>query len=359
LWILLTVISIYGLVLIKSASRSGVFNCFYTQAVAVFFGFCVAFLIQFVDYKFLLKNFLYIGFLWAALMIYTIFFGIRITGMWGVSARAWITIPGGITIQPSEIAKIGFILTFAAHLEKLNKKSKINDIWSLAILWIHVFIPVVLAHVQGDDGAAIVFLCIAFFMVFVSEVRLKILLLQLGAALLSLPVLWHYTLAPYQRKRILSQLNPEADPFGMGYQQIQGKLSIGSGKFFGKGLFKGTRVASGMVPIQESDFIFSVAGEELGFIGCTLILALIFIFLNHIISLAKKSSSIAAVYICFGFFGLIMSQTILNIGMCLGFLPVVGVTLPFFSAGGSSLVCLFIGSGILQSIHIENRLKND
>ena len=214
-------------------------------------------------------------------------------------------------------------------------------------------IPVVLTHLQGDDGAAIIFLCIAAVMAFMAGVKFRYFLYAITFAALMMPLAWNFLLADYQKQRILSQMNPEADPLNMGYQQIQGKLSIGSGGIFGTGLFKGPRVANNVVPIQESDFIFSVAGEELGFVGCLLIIVLLFALIFRIGQIANKSNDINGSLICFGFIGLIASQTIFNLGMCLSLLPVMGVTLPFFSVGGSSAACLYLGMGILQNIYLN------
>jgi rod shape determining protein RodA len=173
----------------------------------------------------------------------------------------------------------------------------------------------------------------------------------------AIPILWHYVLEEYQIKRILSQLNPESDPQRLGFQQIQGKISIGSGKILGTGLFRGPRINKGSVPIQASDFIFSAAGEELGFIGCMLILVLIMAMLLRCLYIAKISSDALGSYICFGFFGLVFSQSIFNLGMCLSLTPVIGVTLPFFSAGGSSAVCLYLGLGLVQSVFSKRKDK--
>ena len=148
-------------------------------------------------------------------------------------------------------------------------------------------------------------------------------------------------------------MNPEADPLNMGYQQIQGKLSIGSGGIFGQGLFRGWRVENGVVPIQESDFIFSVAGEELGFIGCISIVLILFFIILRIGFIALKSNTTEGFLICSGFLGLITFQTIFNLGMCLSILPVMGVTLPFFSAGGSSAACLYFAVGIIQNVYLN------
>lgn len=345
-------ISVYSLLLVGSVSREG-FNYFTVQSISILMGLVGAFLLQMVDYKTLSKFSVWIGVGCILLIVYTLFAGVTIEGASGVNAKAWIKLPGGISFQPSELVKIGFIITFSRHLSLLKQSEKINDLKSLCFLVGHAMIPVVLTHLQGDDGAAIIFLCIAAVMAFMAGVKFRYFLYAITFAALMMPLAWNFLLADYQKQRILSQMNPEADPLNMGYQQIQGKLSIGSGGIFGTGLFKGPRVANNVVPIQESDFIFSVAGEELGFIGCLLIIVLLFALIFRIGQIANKSNDINGSLICFGFIGLIASQTIFNLGMCLSLLPVMGVTLPFFSVGGSSAACLYLGMGILQNIYLN------
>jgi rod shape determining protein RodA len=315
----------------------------------VLIGVCLAFFIQKIDYRELAKKWIYIGIFCILLMLFTIFFGTNITGISGVNARAWIKI-AGISFQSSELAKIGFILTFAKHLEILKKKNKINNFKSLVFLVLHVFLPVILSRLQGDDGAAIIFISIALCEAFMAGIDAKFFLWGITLFVLSVPLLWNFALAPYQKNRILNQFNPESDPLGIGFQQIQSKLSIGSGGLFGKGIFCGRRVTDGAVPVQESDFIFSVSGEEIGFLGCILILLLMASLIFVILKAADNVHDFLGSNICFGFLGIVMSQCIFNIGMCLSLLPVIGVTLPFFSAGGSSVACLYIGFGLIQSV---------
>ena len=255
-------VSVYSLLLIGSISREG-FNYLIVQSISVGIGLIGAFLLQMIDYKVLSKASLWIGIFCILIMVYTLFAGITIEGSSGVNAKAWIKLPGGITFQPSELVKIGFIITFSRHLSFLKQNDKIDDIKSLSLLLLHAMAPVILAHLQGDDGAAIIFLCITLTAAFMSGIKLRYFLFAGTFAALMAPIAWNFVLADYQKQRILSQMNPEADPLNMGYQQIQGKISIGSGGIFGTGLFKGPRVANNVVPIQESDFIFSVAGEEL------------------------------------------------------------------------------------------------
>ena len=352
LWSIILVIALYSMLLVASVSREG-FNYLTIQFISVMLGVIGALLLQTINYKVISKYYIWIGVFCILFIIYTLFMGVTVEDSSGVNARAWIKLPGGITFQPSELVKIGFIITFAKHLSIVKNTDNFKDIKNICLLGAHALIPVVLTHMQGDDGAAIIFLCIAITMSFMAGLPLRYFgaLIVLGA--IFMPIAWNFVLADYQKKRIITQMNPEGDPLNMGYQQIQGKLSIGSGGLFGTGLFKGPRVANNVVPIQESDFIFSVAGEELGFVGCVLIILLLLLLIFRIGFIARKCNDTIGSFICFGFIGLILSQTIFNLGMCLSLLPVMGVTLPFFSVGGSSAACLYLGIGILQNIYLS------
>ena len=352
LWSIILVIALYSMLLVASVSREG-FNYLTIQFISVMLGMIGALLLQTINYKVISKYYIWIGIFCILFIIYTLFMGVTVEGSSGVNARAWIKLPGGITFQPSELVKIGFIITFAKHLSIVKNTDNFKDIKNICLLGTHALIPVILTHMQGDDGAAIIFLCIAITMSFMAGLPLRYFgaLIVLGA--IFMPIAWNFVLADYQKKRIITQMNPEGDPLNMGYQQIQGKLSIGSGGLFGTGLFKGPRVANNVVPIQESDFIFSVAGEELGFVGCVLIILLLLLLIFRIGFIARKCNDTIGSFICFGFIGLILSQTIFNLGMCLSLLPVMGVTLPFFSVGGSSAACLYLGIGILQNIYLS------
>jgi len=352
-WMISITISIYSLLLISSVSRNSNFGYFKIQLFSIILGYLGAFLITKSDYRFLCKYWYIAAGICIFLILCTFLFGSSVTGDSGVDAKAWIKLPGGITFQPSELAKIGFIISFSKHLSILKENGELKYFGKVALLGVHALIPMLLTHLQGDDGAAVIFFCMFLVMSFAAGIQLRYFAGIFVSGCLFIPVLWKYVLAEYQKQRLLSQLNPDADPLGMGFQQIQGKLSIGSGKIFGQGLFHGPRVGYGTVPIQQSDFIFSVAGEELGFIGCLLVIGLIIALLFRTLQIAYKSSDYLGSYICFGFFGMIVSQAIFNLGMCLSLLPVMGVTLPFFSSGGSSAACLYLGLGLVQSVFMQ------
>lgn len=356
-WLISITISVMSLVLLMSVSRTS-HNYFKTQLISIIIGYIGAVIIANTDYKVLCKHWKWISVICILLIIYTLFFGKAVQGNSGVDARAWLLLPGGITFQPSELVKIGFIITFSKHLSFLNENNKIKDFTQVAFLALHAAVPMVLTHLQGDDGAAIIFFFMFITMSFIAGVQLRYFIIIFSLILLLVPFLWKYVFAEYQKQRLICQLNPESDPLGMGFQQIQGKLSIGSGGLFGQGLFNGPRVGYEVVPIQESDFIFSVVGEELGFIGCISVVLLLFGLCLRSLRIGSLSPDRQGRYICFGFFGLIASQMIFNLGMCLSILPVMGVTLPFFSAGGSSAACLYLGLGLIQSVYTQKDDSN-
>lgn len=352
-WSISVSTSIFSLLLLLSVSRTSNFGYFRTQLIAIIIGYIGAFIITKSDYRIIAKHYVFVAVICVLLIICTLIFGTSVTGNSGIDAKAWLKLPGGISFQPSELAKIGFMITFSKHLSVLKEKNELTSFFNVALLGVHALVPIALTHLQGDDGAAIIFFFMFLFMAFAAGVQLRYFFAVFAAIILMIPILWNYVFAEYQKQRIINQINPEADPLNTGFQQIQGKISIGSGKIFGQGLFNGPRVGSNSVPIQESDFIFSVAGEELGFIGCTLIILLLCLMLFRTLKTASMSSDCLGTYICFGFFGLVASQTIFNLGMCLSVLPVMGVTLPFFSAGGSSSACLYLGIGLIQSVYIQ------
>lgn len=356
LWILLAAISAYSLILLKSVSRATESNYFRTQLLAVGLGVAAAIIVSLIDYA-EIANFWYLiaGFS-IFLMVYTALFGEEVTGGGGVNAKAWINIAGR-TFQSSELVKIAFLITFSKHLDIVHKGNRIDEPLQLILLGCHALVPVLLCMMQGDTGAAVVFFFMFLTMSLSAGVKLRYFVILLGLVLAALPVLWKFFLPEYQKDRFIALFNLD-DPYvqmNEGYQQYQGRISIGSGKLHGQGLFEGSRVASNSVPFQHSDYIFSVAGEELGFVGCAVLILLLFLFLMKILHVAHSSRDDMGKYICFGFFGLVALQSVWNIGMCLAILPVMGITLPFFSAGGSSAACLYMGFGLVQGVYMRRK----
>lgn len=356
LWLLLAAISVYSLVLLKSVSRATEANYFRTQLLAIVLGVTGAVIVSFIDYM-EIANFWYLiaGFS-IFLMIYTMLFGEEVTGGGGVAAKAWINI-GGRTFQSSELVKIAFIVTYAKHLDTVQKRGKTDELIQVVFLALHALVPILLCELQGDTGASVVFFFIFLAMSLAADIKLRYFAVLGVLVLGAVPILWKFVLRDYQKNRFIAVFNLE-DPsvqLNDGYQQYQGRISIGSGGLKGQGLFEGSRVASNSVPFQQSDYIFSVAGEELGFWGCVLIIGLLLLFMLKVLHVAHSARDDLGKYICFGFFGMIALQTVSNIGMCLAILPAMGVTLPFFSAGGSSAACLYLGFGLVQSVYMRRK----
>ncbi|MDR0404665.1 MAG: FtsW/RodA/SpoVE family cell cycle protein [Oscillospiraceae bacterium] len=352
-WATSLFMSAYCLVLMYSVSRSGT-DFFKTQLIAILFGYLGAILLGELDYHLLEKHWRVTAILCVGFLLYALFFGIAIEGASGVNARAWIRLPG-VTFQPSEFAKIGFITTLAAHLNFLKDNGLMKSFGQLMLLGGHLMVPVLISHLQGDDGAAVIFTCIFFAVCFIAGIQMRYFVGALFGACAIVPIAWKFVLSEYQKKRITALLDLESYALDIGFQQIQSKISIGSGKIFGYGLFKGPRTGSDIVPVQESDFIFSAAGEELGLIGALLVMFSLFVLILRTLKIARSSCDSLGSYMCFGFFALVLFQTVFNLGMCLSLLPVMGLTLPFYSSGGSSATCLYLGLGVVQSVFARRK----
>lgn len=356
-WVLTLIASVYGCFLIASQQRSGEVNFLRTQIFAVVIGYIAAMIISAIDYRFISKCWWLITAVALALTISVFFIGIQVAGTDDVG---WISLPGGMTFQPSELTKICFIVTFSTHISALEENGKLQTFLGTISLVLHAAVPVALIHMQGDDGAALVFACMFLIMTFAAGVQLRYFIAFLAVTGIAIPFIWTNMMNSDQKNRIEVLFGGSDEMLQTyGWQQYQGKVSIASGGLLGKGLFEGPRVAREMVPYQENDFIFTVAGEELGFIGCTAILVLFLIILYDTIRLSGKATDALGKNICIGFFSLLATQVLINLGMVLGLLPVVGITLPFFSSGGSSAACLYIGVGLVQSVYVHRAGKND
>ena len=263
-----------------------------------------------------------------------------------IDDKAWLLIPYfGVTFQPSELLKLAFILFFALHLER--ERERIARPAVLLSLCVHAAIPIGMIVLQGDDGTAMVFAAIFCCMIFVAGIRLRFIAVALGAAGVVSPLVWIFILDNDKRARILTVLEPAIDPSGAGWQQGLGLVSIGAGQIWGKGVFAGNHQ---YVPEIHNDFIFAFVGESTGFVGSALLLVLMGFICLRILHNAFRAKDPLGRYICVGVFAVIAFQTAWSIGMCLSLLPVAGLTLPFFSAGGTSVVLSYLGIGLVLSV---------
>lgn len=263
----------------------------------------------------------------------------------------WIKIPGiPFNIQPAEFVKITYIITFSRHVDRV--RSEINKPKNVALLMLHAGIIIGLVMMTGDLGTVLIYLFITAVILFTAGLSLWYFA---GAALLLLiaaPILWD-KMADYQRLRIMAGFNPSIDPEEYGYQALMSRKAIIAGGFRGAGLTGGTQFAK--VPAAHSDFLFCVLAEKLGFFGTFLYLLLMAVLVIRVLMIARRARKDYASLICVGVAAVLIAQTLENIGMCLAILPVVGITLPFFSYGGSSMLTMFICMGVIQSICTHNK----
>lgn len=329
---------------------------FKVMLAAVCLGILAALFISVIDYEFIIKMWPLIAAVSVGLMLLLFVPGVGVGPPERPDAKTWISLLGGkIFFQPSEIVKIGYIITFGVHLEKV--KSNINHPLTLVFLAIHALIPIGLVIKSGDMGSALVFIIITAAMLFVAGVHWLYFVAGGILILAALPLAWIFLLENIQKSRFLALIYPELYPDVI-YQQERGLAAIGGGGLTGQGLFKGNYTQLGIVPESQNDMIFSVIGEELGLVGCVLALLLLTLIIIRIARTGKHDKVGDTKVMCYGVVAMIAGQVIINIGMCLQLLPVIGITLPFFSAGGSSNLCLYIAIGLIMSFYRYNQQRD-
>lgn len=266
--------------------------------------------------------------------------------------RSWLTF-GGFSVEPVELVKLALIILLAKFFSK--RHVEIYRIRHLIVSGIYAALPVLLVLLQPDLGSAIILVAIWVVVVIFSGMKLRHLALLACMFVLLSFVGWHSMLKPYQKSRIATFLDPYRDPKGAGYQMLQSMIAVGSGRVWGKGLGYGSQTHLHFLPEAETDFIFAAFVEEWGFVGTVILLLFLFIVLWRIVRIGMRSSDNFSRLYCHGFAAWIFMQSFIHIGMNMGLLPITGITLPFVSYGGSSLVTLLIGTGIVQNIKINAR----
>ncbi len=272
------------------------------------------------------------------------------------NSSAWISLPGGFQLQPAELAKIAIIVGIAMVLSDRDQAQKdpsdLDVIKALAI----AAIPVLLIVIQPDLGTVLIISAAVVAMIGVSGARpIWVVGLLLLAVVGGFTAVKTGAISDYQVARLQSFIDPTSDPQSTGYQIRQSRITIGSGGIFGKGLFEGPQTSGRFVPEQQTDFIFTAAGEELGFIGCSLILFLYLLIFIRAFAICRQSRDLFGRLVCIGVIAWFIFQSFENIGMAMGLMPMTGVPLPFLSYGGSSMFANLIGIGLLQNVHARSR----
>lgn len=319
-----------------------------TMIIAVCVGIIIAIILSKIDYEIILKLWPIIAGVSLLLMVSLFFIGVGPDSR--SDAKTWIKI-GSFFFQPSEIVKISFVLTLCVHIELVG--DEISKVKNMLLLCVHGLVYIGLVVLSGDIGSSLVYIFIFIGMLFIANVKKRYFAIGLLAVISATPIVWTKVFSQIQKERFLALIYPNDYPDVI-YQQDQCIKAIGSGQIFGKGLFKGSYTQNGVVPERQNDMILSVVGEELGLVGCVLLLVLFFIIIFKIVRNARVSKDNAGMYICYGLAFMFISQIIINIGMCLQLLPVIGITLPFISAGGSSTLSSYIAIGFVLSVYRHN-----
>ena len=351
----------YGLLLIFSATRYLDSNRYVlVQLLAIFLGVFAYILLTFVDFQlFVEKN-------WKWILVFNIcFILLLLTPLGtdhGMGNRNWLSIPRfPIDIQPNEVVKLPFVLLMALQFASLHEREQdVSSIPSVAQTGGHaVFMLALIAAVCGDMGMCVVYMFIYAFMAWSAGVKIRWFVLVGGGLVLAAVILWLFILpetswwTDYRIMRFRVVFDHDLDPLGRGYQQSRSILAIGSGQIFGQGYLNGTQTQAlnnDALPARHTDLIFAVCGEELGLVGCALLLLLLGGIVLRCVWVSRQASSPFSAYVAMGMAGMLFTQIFLNVGMCLYVLPVMGLTLPFISYGGYSIITLFAAMGIVSSV---------
>ena len=346
--------TVYGMVLIYSCTDSA--SYIIVQTIAMILGIFLFVLFSVIDVDIIADKSVLLYFISLA-FICTLF-------IWGEAGdsgnRAWLRF-GGIGIQPAEVVKIPFVIILGRLMIVLQERKGLNKPLSVCVLLFVFAVVFGLIIISSSDlGSALVYFFIFAVMLFAGGLSLWWFLGCFAALAAVMPLVWNFVLRDDQKERIMAPYDPTIDPSGLGvtWQANQSELAISAGGFSGQGLNQGEMTQTGMVPQQHTDFIFSAAGEELGFIGCTVIVILLTLLIIRCFYVGAKCNNTLGYLVCTGIGAMFIIQTLENIGMCIGLTPVIGLTLPFFSYGGSSILTNFAAIGIISGIKMRARSQH-
>ena len=334
-----------GVLMIYSATQSSAPRLYISQLYALGLGTVALVVALSIDYRTLAdrSHLLYLALL--ALLVYVMLFGVVRGG-----ARRWISL-GFYNLQPSEFARMAVALVLAKYFgESRRGNPTLSD---LAIAGGLAVVPIVLIMRQPDLGTAVTVIPVYLAIAYVAGLPTRVLAVAAVVAVLALPVAWKFVLQDYQRQRVLTFVDPSKDTRGAGYQQIQARITTGSGGFWGKGFMKGTQGQLRFLPVAHNDFIFSVWGEEQGFVGVIVALGLYLFVIIRSLDAARLAKDRLGAYLVLGILAGFTFQVLYNISMSAGLAPVKGLTLPLMSYGGSSLIATLAGFGLILNVRMR------
>lgn len=346
---LICLLSFIGFILLYSAGGGSFSPWAFSQMTKFVVGFALMIVVALLDAN-LLMRYAYIIYGTALVLLVLV----QIFGMIGMGAQRWISV-GFFRLQPSELMKIGLVLTLACYYHRLT----LEEIESPQFLWgplLFIFVPAILVLKQPDLGTTVLLIIIGISLMFVAGAKLWYFVGAFGGLLATLPVMWGF-LKTYQKKRILTFINPEEDPLGSGYHILQSKIALGSGGVFGKGFLKGTQSHLNFLPEKQTDFIFTMFCEEFGLVGAFILITLYGLLIFQCLMIAVRCRSAFGRLLAFGMGMSLFIYVFINMAMVIGLVPVVGVPLPFISYGGTSLITLMVGVGLLLNADLNQSLK--
>lgn len=337
------ILSIYS-----SSFGRGDFSNFYKQIVFFGIGVFLMFLISFFDYR-ILKNDSYLilifYFLNILALVGLLFLAPEIRG-----TRSWYKL-GPVSFDPIEFTKIILMILLAKYFSM--RHIEINQIKHIILSGAYVILPVFLIFLQPDLGSALIILSLWIIVLIISGIKMRHFLMLIFLASLIFVLGWSSLLKDYQKERILSFVYPQEDPLGASWSQNQAKIAIGSGGIWGQGIGNGSQTQYGFLPETQTDFIFASIAEETGLIGISFLFLLFSVILLRTYKIILKAKTNFARLFIAGFGAVLITQVFINIGMNIGIAPIIGISLPLVSYGGSSLILTFIGLGIIQSINLN------
>lgn len=347
--------SLYGIIAIASATKSYSNSAQYVivQVLALFIGIGIFVVITLIDVEIMAER-------WMALAVFNVLFMSTLI-FFGVTSdtgnKGWLRF-FGIGIQPAEVVKITYIIIMAKHISYLKEYKGLNKVTSVLQLLVHFGgIFVLLLLTSEDLGSSLVYFFIFFIMLFAAGLNFYWFVAGFASIAVVTPIIWNNVLKEYQKNRILAPYNPMIDPKndGVNWQANLSKMGLASGQLNGTGLGQGKQSQSNALFGKHTDFIFSVIGEELGMIGALVVFALLLLVIIRCVMVGLRSKDSLSSLVCFGVAATVVFQTFENIGMCVGIAPVIGITLPFFSYGGSSLFSMFAAIGLVSGVRYRPR----
>lgn len=360
-WLVLAALGLAGFGILEIYSAQPGQDYWSRQVIWVGAGVIALIILTVIDYRRLAEATWVIYGAGLVLLFLVLIFGQEING-----ARAWFRMPGGFSFQPSELAKLATILTLGNFLarvreQKKKKKEQYLTLWEITGATAIVLLPVALVAAEPDYGTALTFFPVLAGMVFVSGLRTRWILVGLVLVAVAASLGWqfrHLYLKPYQLQRIDVVLHPErADPRGYGYHTMQSNIAVGSGGVLGKGITRGTQSRLKFLPYPHTDFIASVVAEETGFVGMLFVLGLYLFIFMRAIGHAERSHDQLGMILITGVVCLLGFHTVINLGMVVGLLPIMGIPLPLMSYGGSSIIATFMALGLVASVRYHRHVN--